>query len=59
MMKLPKLRRWTCDVLIIGALYFGHCFVVRASDFEFLTEKMDFSVKHYIWSDSQFLTFDV
>ena len=27
MTKLPKLRRWKCDVLIIGALYFGHCFV--------------------------------
>jgi hypothetical protein len=32
--------------LSLGHLYFGYCFVFRASDFEFLTETMRFSVKH-------------
>jgi hypothetical protein len=39
----------------LGHLYFGYCFLLipagsfaRASDFEFLTEKTEFSVKHYI-----------
>ncbi len=32
----------------LGHLYFGYCFLFRASDFEFLTEKTEFSVKHYI-----------
>jgi len=29
-------------------LCFGHCFGFRASDFEFLIEKPEFSVSHYL-----------
>jgi hypothetical protein len=32
--------------LSLEHLYFGHCFGFRDSDFEFLTEKIRFSVKH-------------
>jgi len=34
--------------LSLEHFYFCHCFVFRASDFEFLTEKTGFSVKHYV-----------
>jgi len=31
-----------------GHLDFGHCFVFRASDFQFFYRKSGFSVKHYV-----------
>ena len=34
--------------LSLEHFYFCHCFVFRASDFEFLTENTGFSVKQYI-----------
>ena len=34
--------------LSLEHFYSCHCFVFRASGFEFLTEKTRFSVKHYI-----------
>jgi len=40
--------------LSLKNLYFGHCFGFRASDFEFLTEKTGFSVKHYISNQISF-----